>query len=249
MSRTSVPGGSRRPDAAPLTTPPPDARRWFRRAPDASSLAEGAGRLRVLLCCLAVGLARSQDEPYLSPARARAAATRSPPCSVGTQMPPGAKTCVALAMLEGGRSRPPSSRSRATASGRRTSRRRCRCCRTSAGSCCSAPVASVGSVAGRVAVGDGLPVRVDRPAVGRVPGVVPDGDDEVVRGERVVVVAEELARQGVRAGAARIAGRAAVEVAPGADRSAGRRRRAGRLPGTSAAPRWSTATAAGSSCT
>ena len=66
-----------------------------------------------------------------------------------------------------------------------------------------------------------LPPGVDRRAVGRVARVVPDGRAVGARRGGVDVVAEELAGQRVRARAARIAGRAAVQL----------RERAGRVPG------------------
>src|SRR6266536_3398697 len=77
--------------------------------------------------------------------------------------------------------------------------------------------------AGRVgssAVPSVVPVRVDQRTVGGVAGVVPDGHHEVVRRERIVVVAEELVRERIRARPTRIAvRRTAVDVAPRADRS------------------------------
>src|SRR5205823_14607929 len=77
----------------------------------------------------------------------------------------------------------------------------------------------VGGRPGRGAVGDVLPVGVDRGTVRGVARVVPDGDDEVVRRERIVVVAEELVDERVRARASGVAGRPAVDIGPGADRT------------------------------
>src|SRR4029453_714944 len=72
-------------------------------------------------------------------------------------------------------------------------------------------------VSGRCSVGDVVSVRVDVGTVRGMPRVVPDCHDSTVRCERVVVVAQELVNQRVCTRATGVAGRRAVDIAPGAD--------------------------------